>query len=314
MAQSAGATIDDVLSTTLQKWASTELADNIFDSNALFMALRDSAKPCDGGVYIEEPVMYAKSSAVDSYSGYDTVNVSAQQVAALAEFNWKQYAVSVVIDGFSEQRNSGTSKIVDLLETRAMQAKRSLYDRFNTDLYGDGTGNGSKNLDGLAIQVDSTGTLGGLARATYSWWAAQEAALSTLTIAGMNTMFNNCSAGGRKGEHPNLLIGTQGVYEFYENLLQPDQRFSDNKMGDGGFLNLLFKGQPFVWDENATTQTLFYLNTNYLRFRYHPSRNFYSRPFVSPANQDAKVSLILWMGALTGNNPRRQGKNTGVAA
>jgi hypothetical protein len=33
---------------------------------------------------------------------------------------------------------------------------------------------------------------------------------------------------------------------------------------------------------------------------------------VTPANQDAKVALVLWMGNLTGGNCRRQAKLTGL--
>lgn len=309
------ATFDDVLSTTLAKWVRSELADNIMNSNALFYSLRDRAKSVSGGTYLEEPLMTGKSTATGSYSGYEQLNVSAQQGIALAEYNWKQYYASITIDGLSESQNSGDSRVIDLLDSKTNQARMSLFDRMNTDAFADGTGNSSKNLDGLEIAIDSTGTYGGILRSTYTYWAAQETAVSgALTIARMRTMFNTCSSGGRRETQPNLLITTQAVHEFYENLLQPDQRFTNSELADGGFNNLEFKGKPLTWDEACTSGNMYFINSNFLTFRYHASRNFASTPFVKPANQDARTALILFMGNLTGSNCRRQGKLTGITS
>ncbi len=315
MATASGNTLDDLLSTTLQRYAETEFRDNIFLSNAGFYLMRDKAKTLDGGAFIEEPIMVGKSTAVGSYKDYDTFDVSAQEGLNLAEFNWSQYFVSITLSGFDEMRNQGVAAVIDLLESKTTQAKLSLFDRMNTDFYADGTGNSSKNLLGLEIAIASTGTYGGFARSSNSFWQATSTAVSgALTIARLRTLFNTISAGGRSGIHPNLIITTQSVYEFYEALLQPDQRFQNTDMADGGFLNLEFKGQPIVWDEACTAQDVYMVNTNYLQLRAHSKRNFATRPFITPANQDAKVAQILWMGQMTGSNCRRQGKLTSVTS
>ena len=311
------ATLDDVLSTTLEKYVSTEVRDNIFDSLALFFLLKSKARSVNGGTYLEEPIMGGKSSATGSYSGYDQLSVTAQQGIAKAEFNWKQYYASIVLDGLSEHQNMGDTAMLDLLEIKANQARMSLKDVMCTDAYGDGTGNGSKALDGLAIAIDSAGTYGGISRTTSTWWSANETAVSgALTLARMRTMWNNCSAGGAQGgtEHPDLILTTQAIYEFYEALLQPDQRFQNTKLADGGFANLEFKGTGIVWDESCTADTVYFVNSHYLNLKFHAKRNFSSRPFQTPVNQDAKVSLILWLGNVTGSNGRRQGKLTGVTS
>lgn len=315
MATTSGNTVDDLLSTTLQRYAETEFRDNIFKSNAGFYLMRDAAKGLDGGAFIEEPIMTAANTAVGSYSNFDTFDVSSQEGFGLAEYNWKQYYVSLTLSGFDEMRNQGMAAIIDLLESKTTQAKMSLFDKMNTDFYADGTGNSSKALDGLETAIASTGTYGGISRSTNTFWQAQVTAVSgATTIARMRTLFNSCSAGGRSGLHPNLIITTQSVYEFYEALLQPDQRFQNTALADGSFINLEFKGQPIVWDEACTSGDMYFLNTNFLKLRYHNKRNFATRPFVTPANQDARVAQILWMGDVTGSNPRRTGKLTGLTS
>ena len=260
---------------------------------------------------IRVPIMTAASAAVGSYQGFDSLNTSNQQGLASAEFNWKQYYASVVLSGYDEFRNMGEAAQVSLLKARIQQAEMSLRDTMNTDLFGDGTGNSSKALDGLAIAVDSTGTYGGFSRTGNAWWASTETAVGgVLTIARMRTLFNDISAGGR--EHPDLLVTDGDEYEAYEGLLQPDQRFQSNKLADGGFLNLMFKDQPIVWDASATAGVMYMLNLQYMKLYYHPQRNFKPTPFQQPTNQDARVSLILFAGNLVGNNPRMQGKLTGL--
>ena len=305
-------TFDALMSTTLQKYCEKALVDNITTSNAIFWSLKDKAyKPLDGGEVIAVPIMSGLSGAVGSYSGFDLLNTSNQQGMARAEFNWKFYYATITISGSDETRNTGEAAIINLLGGKVAQAEASLRDAMNTDLFADGTGNGNKALDGLAIAIDSAGTYGGVDRATYTWWQATETAVSgVLTIARLRKGFNDASSGGK--DHPNLLISDQDEFEAYEGLLQPDQRFTDSKMADGGFQTLLFKQQPWVWDENATAGVVYLVNTNYLTLYYHRTRNFNSTPFEKPTNQDAKVSMILWAGNLTGTNPRRQTKLTGL--
>ena len=266
-------------------------SQNIFDYNALLFLLKNKmSASLDGGAVIAIPVLYGVSSAVGSYSGFEQLDTSNQQGIARAELNWKQYFGSVVISGSEERQNQGEAAIASLLQGKIQQMEMSLRNTMNTDAFSDGTTNSSKGLDGLAIAVDSTGTYAGIARATYAWWGAQETAVTgALTIKRLNKLFNDCSQGGR--DYPDLHITDQDEYEAYEALLQPDQRFKDNRLADGGFITLTFKDKPVTWDKAATAGMWYMINTSYMGLKYHPQANFTARPFEKPFNQDAKVSL-----------------------
>lgn len=297
-----------LLSTTLKNYRDT-LVDNIHKSNAVFFMLKEKGawKEIDGGERIVVPLMYGKNSTAGSYSGYDSLDTTPQAGIDAAEFNWKQYSVSITISGEEERKNAGSkTKIIDLLEAKTNQAELSLQEQLGSGLFSDGTGNGAKDLTGFEAMVLATGTYGGISATAFPFWQAYTESIGgALTLAKMRTHFNTASVGGK--DTPDLIVTTQARYESYEALLT---NFNGNvsfytpsadqkKLGDAGFQSLGFKGRPMVWDELCPTNTVYFLNTKHMKLVVHSEANFKTTPFVKPENQDAKVAQILFMGNLT---------------
>lgn len=304
-----------ILSTTLKKYRKT-LTDNIHKSNAVWLKLKEDGalKIEDGGERIVEPLMYGKNTTAGSYDGYEALDTTPQAGIDSAEYNWKQYSASISISGKEERQNTGTSKIIKLLEAKITQAEMSLMESLSEGLFSDGTGNASKDLTGLAAMVSSSGTYGGINSATYTWWQASVSDSSTaLTLGDIRTYFNNASIGGR--DMPNLIVTSQALFEKYEGLFTnvavtgSNARGGDfstpsagqKSMADGGFQTLGFKGTPIVWDEQCPADRMYFLNTRHMKLVAHKDANFETTDFVKPENQDARVAQILWMGNLTCN-------------
>lgn len=291
-----------LLSTTLKKYRKT-LVDNIHKSNAVLYWLRENnaVKELDGGERITVPLMYGKNDTATSYSGYDTLLTTPQTGIDAAEYNWKQYSSSITISGEEERKNSGSSKIIDILDAKTKQARMSLTEKLSEGIFSDGTGNGSKDLTGLTAMVSASGTYGGINSATYTWWAATvDSTSESLSLADMRAAFNSASLGGR--DTPNLIVTSQTLFQVYEGLLTATlqtQTIGTKKLGDAGFQVLEFKGVPIVWDEQCATGSMFFLNTNHMNLSVHKDANFEVTDFVKPENQDARVAQILLMGNLT---------------
>lgn len=310
-----------MLSTTLKNYRKT-LVDNIHKSNAVLFWLKEhgSIKEKDGGERIVVPVMYGKNDTAASYSGYDTLLTTPQTGIDAAEFNWKQYSASITISGEEERKNSGQSKIIDLLDAKTKQARMSLTEELSEGIFSNGTGNGSKDLTGLEAMVAASGTYGGIDSGTYTWWQAYvESTSEALGLPKMRTAFNTASLGGR--DTPNLIVTTQTLYQSYEALLTTvstsnvagSMQFpsvGEKKMGDAGFQSLGFKGVPIVWDEQCPSGTVYFLNTSHMNLTVHKDANFEVTDFVKPENQDAKVAQILMMGNLTCDRRRSFAKLT----
>ena len=314
--------------TTIQS-RSGELADNVTNNNPLLLKLKSkgNVRPFSGGNVILEEIMYNDTSTnnTNSYSGFETLNISPNSPISAAQFSIAQYASAVTISGLEMLQNSGKEAIIDLLEGRIKVAEAQLANRINLDLYGNGTGNGGKNLTGLAAAVadsPSSGTYGGINRATWSFW--QNQAFSGVTNGGAAVSAANIQSYMtqlaiklvRGTDKADLIVADNNYYNLYVNSLQAIQRVTDPEMAGSGFASLKFYGGGTSADlvlgggigSQATANHMWFLNTNYIFFRPHAERNFVpiggERQSV---NQDAVVKLIGWAGNLTSSGPQFSG-------
>lgn len=330
---------DALVSTTLKNYRRL-LADNITAHQVLWFMMKEKGfiREEDGGTSIVEPLLVGRNTTVKSYNGYDIIDTTPQEGISAAEFDWKQIAGSVSISGREEFINSGSkTKVISLLESKIQQLQISMMLETNRQLQGDGTGNGGKDLTGLAVAVEdgaAWSTYGGIDSNANPYWRNQwlgNIAIDTSPAAGaidfnplldgMRTVYNSASRGKVK---PTILIGTQAVYEAYEASLTVNERFLDMKLGDAGFQNLMYKSTPFVFDEdmpnnavftrtaNVLNQELLFLNVDFMRFVLGKGKNFVVTEMQKPENQDAKVSQVLMYGNLTVNNRARQGRISNI--
>lgn len=301
------ANFDTIASVTLNNHMKT-LEDNIFQGNALFFKLKKGMKKKSGGVKIVVPLMYAGNSTTSSYTGYDILDITPQTGITAAEYNWKQYAASVAISGLEKAQNAGEEEVIDLLEAKIKQTEMSIVEDMTTMFHGAGGGNGGKDWNSLQeIVSDANTSFAGIDATTDTWWkSVVDTDDEVFTIADAVHNYNAVSKGGT--DKPDLSITTQDLYEKYESLLQPQQRFSNAEMAEAGFQNLMFRGSTLVWDEKCEAGSWYNLNTKYLYLVVHSSNWMRNTPFVIPENQDASYAQILCYGNLVCSNRRRQGK------
>lgn len=313
---SPNSSFTEIVTTTLRN-RSGVLADNISDNNALLRRLnkKGKIKTVSGGRTIVQELEYDENGTYTRYSGYETLDISPSDVFSAAEFNYKQAAVAVTISGLEELQNSGPNAIIDLLESRIGNAERTMKNNITADMYSDGSASGSKQIGGLQLLVSdspSAPTVGGIA-ASNAFWQNQQAAASTAaagSILGvMNTLYSNLVRGN---DAPDLIVADNNYYNRYLAELQVIQRISSDEMASAGFTSLKYMNSDVVLDGgvggNCPTNHMYFLNTNYLFWRPHASRNMV--PIGDErfsVNQDAMVKLIGWAGNMTISNRRLQG-------
>jgi len=309
--------------------------NNRSNNNALLRRLkqRGNSRPFSGGNVILEELAYTDSTTTNanSYSGYEVLNIQPNSPISAAQFSIKQYAAAITMSGLEMLQNAGEEKIIDLLEGRMMVAEAQLQNRISGDIYGDGTGNAGKNLDGLGAAVPddpSTGTYGGINRATWSFWKSLKysgvtdggAAVSAANIqAYMTALAIQLVRGPDKVD---LIVADNNYFGFYVNSLQAIQRIQGADEGASGFATLKFYGggqsTDVVLDGGVGSSTynnssgnsnhMWFLNTKYLFWRPHSQRNFVPIGGERQAvNQDAIVKLIGWAGNVTCSGSQFQG-------
>lgn len=325
----ANSAITDIIATTIQS-RSGELADNLTFNNALLSELQKqgNVKPFSGGNVILEEIMYNDPSTDNSgsYSGYESINITPDSPISSAQFAIKQYADAVTMSGLEMLQNAGKEQIIDLLDSRMEISEARLLNRIAADIYGDGTGNGGKNITGLAAAVPdvaNTGTYGGIDRATWAFWRSQ--AFSGTTDGGaavsgsniINYMTKLALRLVRGQDKPTLIVADSNYYGMYVNALQAIQRVTSDGSGSAGagFAKLKFYGGGVAADVvldggigMTTSNRMYFLNTKYIKFRPHKDRNFVPIGGERQAvNQDAIVKLYGWAGNLTMRGSQFQG-------
>jgi len=304
-----------LLSTTLQNYR-PQLVDNIFTARVLLDHLNSRGRVVveEGGTQIIEPLVYAQNDTVGSYSGYDAIDLTPQDGISAAEYDWKQMAASIAISGIEEAKNRGTEAIIKLLNAKVMQAEESIKESLNDMLFADGTGNNGKDFNGLGNIIGTTNTVGGIDGNTNTWWRSTvDSTPGALTLLQMAAAFNSASRGN---DHPDLIVTTQTLFEKYESLLVQNIRYQDTTKANNGFMNLMFKQAPVVFDVSCTSGVMFFTNSKYLKLTGLSNHWFETTEFQkgTVAGVDARYALILAFGELTCSNRARQAKLTAKTA
>lgn len=318
----ASPNLSEIVTTTLRN-RTGKLADNMTENNAILrrMKQRGTIKPVSGGRTIVQELDYAENVTYQRYSGYEVLNISPSDVFTAAEFDWKQASVAVTISGLEGSvQNTGEEAIIDLLQSRIANAERTMQNNISADMYSNGTASGGKQIGGLQLLVaddPTTGTVGGINRATWTFWQNQSfqatadggSAASASNIQGyMNSLYLQCSRGTDK---PDLILVDNNYYTKYWESLQAIQRITQPNEGQAGFTNLKFMGADVVFDGGyggaCPANHMYMLNTNYIHWRPHSQRNMVPLENVHSINQDAMVKFIVWAGNMTLSNAFLQG-------
>ena len=324
----ANSSVTDIIATTIEA-RNGVLADNMTNNSPVLKRLqqRGNVKPVSGGRVIFEEIYYNDSTTDNSssYSGYELINITPDSPISAAQYSFVQYADAVTVSGLEMLQNSGRAQIIDLLEGRMKVSEARLINRINGDLYLDGTGNGGKNITGLAAAVPddpTTGTYGGISRSTWSFWQSKKysgvtdggAAVSAANIQQYMTTLALKLV--RNTDKADLIVADANYYGLYVNSLQAIQRVTATDEAGAGFASLKFYGGGTSADvvmgggvgSAATANHMWFLNTNYIFLRPHSDRNFEAIGGQREAvNQDAVVRLYGWAGNMTCSNSSLQG-------
>ena len=248
-----------------------EFMDNMDDSEIppLGEMEGNGIKEMEGGNNIQIGIRTARNNTVKWIAPYGTLDTTTAEPATIALFTWKTIAGTVSVSKIHIGRNSGKAQMWNYVETLMDDLTESITNRFATDLYQDGTGDGSQALTGLQALVSegpTVGTVGGINRANEVFWRnlATNHANAAFDIGNIRTMFNNVSSGK---DHADLIVTDQTTFESWEDDMSPQQQQVQNKsMANLDFLHLVYKNTtPLVFSEFCPAGSAYFLNKKHLK-------------------------------------------------
>lgn len=317
-------TLDDLYTSTLNN-RSKEVVDNIFKAIPFYNFMKSKGSiqfDGTGGRYLEIPLSYGKNDTVTSLSKGDTISISDTAFLTTAQYQWKFVAGSVVRYYVDDAKNKSKEAIFKLVDSKVENLKRSLTDKFEEFFFGDGTGNSSKDPEGLGNLVSTSPTsslsVGNINQSTYSWWQNQQksasGAASVYLLSDMRTLYNNCSK-GQSMDVPDFIVTDQTSHELYDDeVIEQKQIVNNTATGDPSFLNVQFKGIPIVWSPQTPSGYMYFLNTKYISIVFDPDIYFSMTEWKSIPNQLDRVAQMVCKFNVVTSRRASLGVMTGITA
>jgi len=310
------------------------LNDSIFEMSNLLKYIKANMtdKAHGGRNLVISPILYAKTAAHGSVSGFGDVDINPNNKWTAAEYEWKTLYSSLAMS-FDERDAmvANNVAVANWVDKEVMAAKMTLADDLSIALFNDGSDSDSPH--GLRKIVDVDRTLGGINSTNYSWWDSYvDDDTSNYTAANLvnPTSPYYCLKALRKldrgARHNNdfadVGVITGGWHDILNEELQPITRYgtSDIRKAEFDFADFAYKGRtPLIEDDIATEHVpgyLFFLNKNWFKLYIHMNRDFLLGPFQEPVNKltGTIVAQISVKSQFASNGPRMLGRIRAAAA
>lgn len=307
------------VSAAWEAYVSKDPVDNVFPRHWLLEQLRANGSfEEQHGTVIRHNIEYAMNPNVKFMSELEELTVSRPDTFDNADFAWKFIGCDVPMTDFERGITTGGARKYDLEAKKIENMKNSVDDAIEIAFFGDGTGTGGKAFGGLQLIVataPTSGTVGLINRATYTFWRNQQATGTQTTtafdnlIGKMTNVYNSCS-NGVGSQNPTFAVTTQTVFEGFHSLTPPLERFQ--RSGPSDKLVRGFKGQttmfidiPLAYSPACPSGNCYILNNRNLKVPYMQWMK--GEAAVRPANAFYDVFKVLTIANMSTDNPRRLG-------
>jgi len=165
----------------LRQQAMSGVVESLFKNNEV-LGNFGPPTPFTGGSTLNVKHHYAGNASVGTYSEGDALGAAGSQSYLTAQWGAAYYRAQIQFTGHAQDQllnGSLETAFFDQLGLEFTMAAEDLVDRVSTDCLGTGL-TAPVGIQGI---VDSSGTIAGLNRSTYSWFQAYEVVGGTTTVA-----------------------------------------------------------------------------------------------------------------------------------
>lgn len=296
--------------------------DIIFEDNVLLYMLMAGKKfqdtliqpgeTVDGGKKIKVFLEYAKSH-VGTYGNTTKIPQSKKDILNAALFGWAGYYAANTIDLDEQIQNSGKAALVDLVHAKLSNIHKTIRDEMGTDVYDTGTAPAFIGLGNLFDDTTST-EYGSIAEDDMDEWKANlDDTSEAISFKVMQSIRRTAKIGQSRDAKPNLYITTDLLKDGFERTLHTQARYSNTKLVDAGFDNVLFGGVPVVADDKQTAGICDGLNLRFLKAKTHTKWKFTTPKWEYSKDQpDTLTANTRWIGQLICSNRKAHCRHTNL--
>lgn len=258
-----------------------------------------------GGHDITNPMITGRNPNVAAYQYYDQLPINQTDEFDTISYTWSRVAGTLVISQQEIDENAGDTKIFDILEKKMLVLEESIKEKFGEYMYGIGAGMDPNGL-GLLIPSDpTTGTIGGKSRATYNWLRTSSYDTGgAINASNIEAFLDDLDLDLKvKDERPDVYLVGRNLYRMYRQAVRDkftielgNNGGASKKMFDLGFKGVAHNGIPILYDEDCDVDTMFAINSKYLKLHILRSVNMRVQKLNAPWNVDAMGRRVVWQG------------------
>lgn len=258
----------------------------------------------DGGYNITNPLTVGRNPNVTSMEYYDQVPVGQTDEFTTVRYTWSRVVGTVIISEQEEDENKGESMIFKLMKAKLEVLEESIKEKFSEYLYSAGGGADPLGLPSLVPDDPTSGSIGGINRATETQWRTSAYNFGGgLNATNIEEAFDDILMDlTLKGDKPDLILAGRNIFRIYRAavrdkiVLNLSDTANGKRMMDLGFGGLSHQNIPILYDEDCPLNKAYFLNSKYLRLHMLKGVNMRVKQLNSPWDMDATGSRTTWQG------------------
>lgn len=307
--------------------------DQIGTERPLLKMLQGTKKPFPGAKqYIDENLRTSYGSNFQWFRGDAQVTYNKRKPLDHAQFPWSschdgfslnedqllQNGITMVEGKVSKPTNGEVSRLADLMDDNIQVLHEGFQQKFDYELHLDGTQNADAvaGLDYLISTDGTVGTVGGIDRATNTYWQSNSAtAVAAANL--IDTMEQKWRACSRNGGQPDFILAGETLIDTLRAQAQTEiTRFITIPEKGGTGLDpsvpaLYFHGVPVMWDPvfldldtNLAPaipwqKRVYFINRKFIRMRPAKGHDMITRKPPRVYDRYTYYWGLTWKGAVT---------------
>jgi len=318
--------LDAQLEVITEDWIeSNRPEDIVFQDNVLLYMLMAGKKfqdtmvqpgeTVDGGKMLKAFLEYEKSHT-GTYGNTTKIPQSKKEILNAVLYRWAGYYGSNTMDLDDQIQNNGKAALVDLAHAILRNIHKTIRDKMGTAVYAS-AGSDPKAFLGLGdlFNTDSSVAYGNIKEDDMADWKANVITDSVdISFKVMQKIRRTAKTGQSRDAKPNLYITTDVLKDGFERTLHTQARYSNTKLVDAGFDNVLFGGVPVVADDKQSDGITDALNLRYLKAKTHTKWPFTTPKWEYSKDQpDTLTANTRWIGQIICTNRKGHCRHTNLS-
>lgn len=324
-----GASLLATLATQCFENWNKEMGDAIINKNFVLAYLKSKAERVEvGGLDFAEPVMYSSNTNFGFDSKFAIIPANYQTPTQAFRFAPMTLRGLMVINKVHELQNQGKAEITNFLMTLKKQAESTVSNLINSATW---TASPTadiqpESLRSLITTTPTTGTIGGVDRATATWArnklnsATISSIGSTAGVAALSTFW--AQLGGAAGDLPDFAVTTATLWGNLVGFLVNLRRLTSSEnmaklslktievlpgceLGYDGDAGAAFGGDTSL--SGCPANQFYFLNSNHLFYKVLKGGNMQFEGFSKKDNSLNDTSIFYHIYNLTTNMPTSLG-------